>query len=75
MMEMIERMGQRADFEQANRAFELFTLAERELALEEFARLRYPSIIDRFFEAVYSVIRDKQQSEDAVDPVDGRVTG
>lgn len=49
-------MSQKDDFELANRAFEQFTLAEREEALEEFARLRYPSIIDRFFEAVHRVI-------------------
>jgi hypothetical protein len=40
-------MGQRDDFEMANKAFELMTLAERELVLQEFARLRYPSIIHR----------------------------
>lgn len=47
------------DFVVANRAFELFTLAEREQALERFAELRYPSIVDRFFEAVHSVIKSK----------------
>jgi hypothetical protein len=50
-----------SDFEAANRAFVLFTLAERERALEEFARLRYPSIRDRFFEAVYRVIREHDE--------------
>ena len=44
------------DFQLANRAFELMTLAEREAVLKEFARLRYPSIAARFFEAVYVVI-------------------
>lgn len=50
-------IGKFDDFQQANRAFDLFTLAEREQALEIFSRLRYPSIIDRFFEAVHQVIR------------------
>lgn len=44
------------DFARANRAFELFTLAERERALAVFAGLRFPSMRDRFFEAVYQVI-------------------
>lgn len=44
------------DFAMANRAFDHFTLAERRAALERFATLRYPSIDDRFFEAVYQVI-------------------
>ena len=56
-------MGRREDFELANRAFEMFTLAEREIALERFAVLRYPSIIDRFFEAVHQVIRESKKSE------------
>lgn len=47
------------DFELANKAFDLFTLAERRRALDEFARLRYPSIVDRFFEAVHRVIKEK----------------
>ena len=45
-----------ADFDQANRAFDLFTLAERRRALEIFAGLKYQQIDDRFFEAVYRVI-------------------
>jgi len=49
-----------ADFVMANRAFELFTLPERLRALEVFARLRYPSLVDRFFEAVHVVIREKR---------------
>ena len=43
-------------FTMANRAFDLFTLAERRDALETFALLRYPSIEDRFVEAVHRVI-------------------
>lgn len=61
------------DFRQAIRAFDLFTLAERRMALERFARLRYPSIEDRFFEAVYFVIKtahEDARAVDAVDPVD-----
>lgn len=45
------------DFATANRVFQLFTLAERMAALKKFSELRYPSIEDRFFEAVYSVVR------------------
>lgn len=44
------------EFKMAMRAFDLFTLAERTKALEEFARLRYPSLQGRFVEAVYRVI-------------------
>ncbi len=43
-------------FALANRAFNQFTLAEREQALAMFANLRYPSIADRFIDAVHSVI-------------------
>lgn len=61
------------DFQQANKAFDLFTLQERTLALEEFAQLQYPSVRDRFFEAVHRVIKAQQcheepQSDGAVDP-------
>ena len=45
------------EFEQANRAYELMTLEEREMVLTEFAKLEYPSIRDRFFEAVFRVIQ------------------
>lgn len=51
------------DFEMAMRAFDLFTLREREAALEHFARLQYPSIRDRFHEAVYLVISDPRGQE------------
>lgn len=47
----------RDEFERANAAFDLFTLSERLAALERFAAVRYPSIIDRFTEAVHCVIR------------------
>ncbi len=54
------RMATDTDFAHAMRAFDLFTLEERKQALEAFARLRYPSITDRFFEAVYRVVnRDR----------------
>lgn len=49
-----------ADFETAMNAFYLFSLDERRQALEHFANLRYASIDDRFFEAVYRVIAAKQ---------------
>lgn len=46
----------RNQFELANRAFETFTLDERTRALQEFAKLEYPDVRDRFFQAVYLVI-------------------
>lgn len=46
----------REQFETANRAFNVFTLSERLMALEEFRKLRYPSTEDRFFEAVHRVV-------------------
>jgi hypothetical protein len=49
------------DFEMAMRVFDLFTLAERKEALRVFADLRYPLLTDRFYEAVYSVIREKDR--------------
>ena len=52
-------MTRTEEFAQANRAFELFTLDERAKALEIFARLKYASMIDRFFEAVYQVIQEQ----------------
>ena len=47
------------DVVMAHRAFDLFTLAEREQVLAEFARLRYSPLRDRFYEAVYVVIQAK----------------
>lgn len=46
-------------FALASRAFDLFTLAEREKALTVFSSLRYPSIADRFIESVHRVIVEK----------------
>ena len=46
-----------SEFGIANRAFELFSLPERRLALEKFATLKYPSIEDRFCGAVHFVIQ------------------
>lgn len=43
------------------RAFDLFTQAERRRALEHFAQLKYPSIDDRWFEAVYRVIHESDE--------------
>lgn len=48
------------DFAIANRAFDLFTLAERFRALHVFAGLKYQSPSDRFVEAVYRVITTKE---------------
>ena len=56
-------MSRRDDFELAAKAFGLFTLAEKQIALERFAQLRYPSIIDRFYEAVHEVIRNKAEAQ------------
>lgn len=50
------------DFEQAMRAFDLFSLRERREALREFASLHYPSLDDRFYEAVYRVIVKKDEA-------------
>ncbi len=44
------------EFELANNAFNLFTLAERRAALVEFANLKYSLVDARFFEAVHRVI-------------------
>lgn len=48
---------QAADFKQAMRAFELFTLAEKRQALERYGQLHYDRVEDRFFEAVYATIQ------------------
>jgi hypothetical protein len=54
------------DFLQALRAFDLFTADEKRAALKEFAALKYPSIEDRFFEAVYRIIeRHARETMDA----------
>ncbi len=50
------------DFETACRAWDLMTLAERKRVLEHFATFRYPSITDRFFDAVSRVIAEKEVS-------------
>lgn len=48
-------------FEIATKAFGLFTLVEKLKALEMFAKLRrYPSIQDRFSEAVCQVVRESK---------------
>lgn len=44
------------DFTLAMKAFEMFTMAEKERALEHFSHLRYPSITARFFEAVHRTL-------------------
>jgi len=51
-----------AGFVLALNAFDIFTIDERRRALEEFARLRCPSIEDRFFEAVHRVITAKDKA-------------
>jgi len=56
-------MKQYDDFAISIRAFGLFTLAEQRKALERFAQLRYPSITDRFFEAVHQVIREANDAK------------
>lgn len=52
------------EFGLSNRAFDLFTLAERERALKRFSTLEYQSITDRFFDAVHWVINQKSQAAD-----------
>jgi hypothetical protein len=47
--------GDMDSFALANRAFDLFRPSERLRALHVFAGLQYPSIADRFTEAVYRV--------------------
>lgn len=47
-------------FQIANRAFDVFTLDERREALEVFAGLEYARIEDRLMEAVYRVIRRRE---------------
>jgi len=52
----LDGIRRREAFALANRAFDLFTLSERQRALEESAGPRYPSIAARFFEAVHRVV-------------------
>lgn len=59
-------MTQAEVFALANRAFDLMTLAERKLALEAMANVKYPSIPDRFMHGVHFVIKSKR--------VGGRIT-
>lgn len=60
---MMLTSNEREEFLLAMQAFDLFTLAERERALDRFAQLRYPSVTARFFEAVHSVIAARDQGE------------
>lgn len=50
MNDLLRRLD--ADFQLAMKAFDLFTLNERRIALRTFATLKYPHIEDRFLEAV-----------------------
>jgi hypothetical protein len=52
-----ENSSQGVAFEQACKAFELFTLQEKRWTLIKFSRIRNASVDDRFFEAVHWVIR------------------
>lgn len=45
------------DFALADRAYGMFTLDEKREALKIMARLRFPVVTDRFFEAVSRVIQ------------------
>lgn len=49
-------MTKEEEFELATKAFCLMNTAERHVVLEQFSKLRYPSVPDRFFEAVHLVI-------------------
>lgn len=53
---MVQSTDDTHDFELALRAFALFTVREQERALKIFARLEYPSVRDRFLDAVHAVI-------------------
>jgi hypothetical protein len=44
------------EFKMAIRAFELMPMADKHSVLERFAKLRFPSIADRFHEAVYQQV-------------------
>jgi hypothetical protein len=52
-------MTRRDDFSQAMDVFNLLGLDEKLAALREFSMLRFNSIEERFFEAVYRVITTK----------------
>ena len=68
-------MNKLEDFALANRAYELMSLQERAIVLTIFASLKYPAVIDRFYEAVYRVVRSASaQSVGAVDPDGGETT-
>jgi hypothetical protein len=45
----------------ASKAFGLMPPRDQERVLAQFARLRYPSVIDRFHESVYRVISSKDE--------------
>ena len=67
-------MTKAEEFELANRAFECMTMRERGLVLVIFSTLRYPTVLDRFTEAVYRVVRGSSANGDAVkEQIDGSV--
>jgi hypothetical protein len=53
---MSDPRSKQEDFEMAVKAFRLFTEYEQRAALVEFSRLHYPSVEEKFFEAVHRVI-------------------
>jgi hypothetical protein len=49
---------ERADLDQAVEAFRLMTPEDRLRVLEQYATLRYRSIVARFFDAVHTVVKE-----------------
>jgi hypothetical protein len=47
----------RESFDLANAAYVLMPPSDQIAVLEAFAQLRYPSAVDRFFEAVHQTIK------------------
>jgi hypothetical protein len=43
-------------FKLANKAYGLMSTAEQMDVIQRFAKLQYPSAVDRFFEAVHQVV-------------------
>ena len=61
----MSEVDKREEFELANTAFGLMTLQERAVVLTIFATLKFPSVLDRFYEAVYRVARSARSASDA----------
>jgi hypothetical protein len=53
---MSDSIPRETEWQMPMRAFEMMTLAERVRVLEAFSALKYPSIADRFFDAIHTEI-------------------